>query len=514
MRRLFYLLWLILVFSSCLSLKSWKSPPRCTVKLRMGSSVTTSLSPTPLQSLPAGMDPKLVQLNRLLINLWDKVAFPTLDDTDTYFRLADYSLTRDDVKGFLNHFQVCRDCAADGAFLMATTDDDGHDALQLSNTAFPLAVEEDSDDDWGNWDAETAELIAKGRKEAMDSYVPPFPIESRDDVVMDDTKEWVRKVIADFNVCPFTVDPEKAGIPMGGVRYTISRTHNVDEAFLRFWQEVYALLSSSEKDMSTILLVFPEIELFGDFEKFEMFCESLNDGLCSSSMCMENQIQLVFFHPKYAFRDGQARTTEEAGAANFARRGPWPMINILRTPQVRLAQKGVPTGIVYKQNEERLSAIGANVLEKMLFDRNWEGLPVHSASAAARNLRESALKQQEQQQLEQQNQERSSAAQCPFPHAKAIAAQLKGPEAAPSVGVQSKTTVKYKNVDAPAPPVSRSETKSPTVSHSAKKGAGSANQGNDQGQDGLVELVKTTGGQSEEELRRLAEEVEKWMGSW
>jgi len=186
------------------------------------------------------------------------------------------------------------------------------------------------------------------------------------------------------------------------------------------------------------------------------------------------------------------------------------MINILRTPQVRLAQKGVPTGIVYKQNEERLSAIGANVLEKMLFDRNWEGLPVHSASAAARNLRESALKQQEQQQQEQQNQERSSAAQCPFPHAKAIAAQLKAPEPAPSV--VSKTTVKYKNVDAPAPQVSRSETKSPAVS--AKKGVSSVNQGNDRSQDGLVELVKTTGGQSEEELRRLAEEVEKWMGSW
>lgn len=51
------------------------------------------------------------------------------------------------------------------------------------------------------------------------------------------------------------------------------------------------------------------------------------------------------------------------GAANFARRSPWPMINILRTPQVRAAQKGVPTGQVYKQNEERLSAVGTTTLE-------------------------------------------------------------------------------------------------------------------------------------------------------
>ena len=39
------------------------------------------------------------------------------------------------------------------------------------------------------------------------------------------------------------------------------------------------------------------------------------------------------------------------------------MINILRTPQVKAAQKGVPTGQVYKQNEERLSAVGTSTLE-------------------------------------------------------------------------------------------------------------------------------------------------------
>ena len=30
---------------------------------------------------------------------------------------------------------------------------------------------------------------------------------------------------------------------------------------------------------------------------------------------------------------------------------------------MRAAQKGVPTGVVYKQNEERLNAVGAEVLQ-------------------------------------------------------------------------------------------------------------------------------------------------------
>jgi len=49
------------------------------------------------------------------------------------------------------------------------------------------------------------------------------------------------------------------------------------------------------------------------------------------------------------------------------------MVNILRTSQVRAAQKGIPTGQVYQQNEERLSKVGTKVLEDMLFSRNWQG---------------------------------------------------------------------------------------------------------------------------------------------
>lgn len=47
------------------------------------------------------------------------------------------------------------------------------------------------------------------------------------------------------------------------------------------------------------------------------------------------------------------------------------MVNILRTKQVRTAQKGIPTGLVYQQNEKTLSRIGTNQLEKMLRLRDW-----------------------------------------------------------------------------------------------------------------------------------------------
>jgi len=118
------------------------------------------------------------------------------------------------------------------------------------------------------------------------------------------------------------------------VRYTVSRAKNCDQAFLAYWKEVQALLSVPERDISTVLLVFPEFDLFGNYEVFENYCDSLSDSLSCSSLALEDEVQLVFFHPQYSFRDGNARAGLESGAANFARRSPWPMINLLRTPQV------------------------------------------------------------------------------------------------------------------------------------------------------------------------------------
>ena len=67
-------------------------------------------------------------------------------------------------------------------------------------------------------------------------------------------------------------------------------------------------------------------------EAFMAFSDTLTNPL--ESLRLEDSIQLVFFHPQWVFRDGQERQGADA-AGNFARRSPFPMINILRTPQVR-----------------------------------------------------------------------------------------------------------------------------------------------------------------------------------
>ncbi|KAG7347346.1 DUF1415 domain containing protein [Nitzschia inconspicua] len=192
-------------------------------------------------------------------------------------------------------------------------------------------------------------------------------IPDNDDEILRISKTWVAKICSDMGICPFTSGAEMAGLPIGPVFYTIDRSTSMEDMYARYWQEVVRVEQRSERDLSTTLLIAPEF-CIDNIEIFESFATTLTQPL--SALGVEDSIQLVFFHPHWSFRDGGERGGEGA-AANYARRSPWPMINILRTNQVRAAQKGIPTGLVYKQNEKTLSGVGVEKLETMLRLRDW-----------------------------------------------------------------------------------------------------------------------------------------------
>ncbi|CAN0011334.1 unnamed protein product [Scytosiphon promiscuus] len=196
-------------------------------------------------------------------------------------------------------------------------------------------------------------------------------VPSSDDEVTELTKSWVQAVITDMGVCPFSVDASRAGLPVGQVRYPVTRETTAEAVYREYWREVELLVSeTNERSLSTTLLITPDFSL-NNAEAFEVIGQTLTQPL--EALHLEDDIQLVFFHPQYAFRDGRDRIGS-GDAANFARRSPFPMINILRTTQVRLGQKSIPTGLVYKQNEEVLEEVGAAHLQKMLETRDWTGL--------------------------------------------------------------------------------------------------------------------------------------------
>lgn len=201
----------------------------------------------------------------------------------------------------------------------------------------------------------------------------PYPeivnkVPDDDNEIIEVSKAWVNKMMSDMGICPFTQGAERAGLPLGQVFYCVDRSHSFEDMYARYWKEVVRVEQHKEKDLSTTLLICPEF-CMDNVEMFESFSTTLTQPL--TALGIEDLLQLVFFHPDWVFRDGDARSGD-GKAANYARRSAWPMINILRTSQVRAAQKGIPTGLVYKQNEKTLTGIGVDKLETMLRLRDWQ----------------------------------------------------------------------------------------------------------------------------------------------
>lgn len=206
------------------------------------------------------------------------------------------------------------------------------------------------------------------------------------------SRQWVKRMIAGFGICPFTIDENKAGIPRGGIHYALSDAVTHEQAFRDFWLQTASFLGKENADVSTVLLIYTQPELFASIKEFENFCECLDHALLPYTLNFEEPLQLVYFHPEFEFvdKDGQVYfvfdddgqviglSSDFVNPVSYARRSPWPIINLLRTPQVKAVQKGVPEGKVFSRNANMLTEIGSPRLQEMLERRDWSSLPVHA----------------------------------------------------------------------------------------------------------------------------------------
>lgn len=229
--------------------------------------------------------------------------------------------------------------------------------LRTSAGSSGLAADDDDDPFWSDFPDDDEQGVASN-----------LLVAGSDAEVLAATRKWVEAVIVHMKVCPFSASADRAGMPQGGVSYPVTRAKTADEVYAEFWHQVDLLAAADERALSTVLLITPDFML-NSAGGFDLFADTLNEAL--TLLGVESRMQLVFFHPAYSFRDGKDRAGGEGGSANYARRSPFPMINLLRTPQVRAAQKGIPTGSVYDVNEKNMMAVGADKLEAMLQAKDW-----------------------------------------------------------------------------------------------------------------------------------------------
>ena len=188
---------------------------------------------------------------------------------------------------------------------------------------------------------------------------------------------------------------------------------------------------------------------------------------------------------------------------------PFPVAySFLPLKQVRAAQKGVPTGQVYAQNEQRLGKVGVATLEKMLYERKWVGLPVYSSSSAM--VRAAREEEEKYAKIDVSASTAAAAAAagggggvCPFPHAAASASWSLGSMIGQSVRQAESPAV-------PATVVHSSTVESVGVQSSNRLSIPRQQAGGEL--SSLMEKMNRVGGdRSDEDYVKLAEEVEKWM---
>ena len=204
-------------------------------------------------------------------------------------------------------------------------------------------------DDDEEWDFSGIDEEEDGTSNSKAGDLPQIEtlVPQDDDTIIDLSKKWVDRMMADLALCPFTQSAARSGIPLGPVHYHVDRVSSMEDAYRAYWSEVCRIEQVDQNEISTTLHILPEF-CMNSVELFEQWADTLTGTL--EALAVEELLQLIFFHPQWIFRDGGDRSGDNP--ANYARRSPWPMVNILRTKQVRVAQKGIPTGLVYQQVSE------------------------------------------------------------------------------------------------------------------------------------------------------------------
>jgi hypothetical protein len=218
-------------------------------------------------------------------------------------------------------------------------------------------------------------------------------------LVNDRTRAWVKRILVEQGICPFTKSDRKSGqglgdlgVPVGSIAYHGSVASHPISLFADTWRAILEMIRAGPggKDgISSILLAAPAFD--DDFDRWAgPIFAILEAGVVVAQA--QAEIGVVCFHPKYATPDGtswpgfghmhsvprlekwyqehsntqeELSTEEVAAGGAWQRRTPHATINVLRADQLEAAESRRTSGKLYAENIEKLvgtTGIGSNKL--------------------------------------------------------------------------------------------------------------------------------------------------------
>jgi hypothetical protein len=170
---------------------------------------------------------------------------------------------------------------------------------------------------------------------------------------IDDTRDWVERVVIGLKLCPFAPAPALKGL----IRYATSDADTREALLEDLATELQRLVASPPEEIETTLLIHPRV--LQDFYDFNDFLEVADELL--RVLELEGEIQIASFHPDYQFAG-----TQSDDIGNETNRSPYPTLHLLREESIARAvdsfgdTSSIPTTnltTLQRLGQERLRAL-------------------------------------------------------------------------------------------------------------------------------------------------------------
>jgi hypothetical protein len=176
---------------------------------------------------------------------------------------------------------------------------------------------------------------------------------ANDQQIIEQTKNWIQKIVIGLNFCPFANREFKNNAIHYQVEHSAKRT-DAREAILKECKRL-----DRDKKIATTLLIFPNA-----FREFDAYLElvSFAEKLLQQKG-YEGVYQLATFHPLYQFKG-----SEPDDPANYTNRSIYPMLHLLREDQIRKAIQFYGNAEEIPQRNIQFAREKGEVYMKMLRD--------------------------------------------------------------------------------------------------------------------------------------------------
>jgi hypothetical protein len=172
--------------------------------------------------------------------------------------------------------------------------------------------------------------------------------------VLDQTREWLSRVVIGLELCPFA----KPVHVKGQVRYRVSTAETAEALLEDLIHELQFLSQADPEAVDTTLLIHPRV--LTDFLDYNDFLSVVEVTL--EELELDGVLQVASFHPDYQYEGNGVNDP-----ANCVTRSPYPMFHVLREASVARAVAVFPdSSEIVNKNIATLNRLGLEGFQRLM----------------------------------------------------------------------------------------------------------------------------------------------------